>query len=191
MVNIHKIGCFVLALAGSISVARGQVSRVRSTILAEDVSTAIKLAGVDVGPEQVEFLSGTHGLSGSKASESTSVRVVSMARETADKIKVKLRCQDNHDCLPFYVLVHGVDYENPKTPKANPAAAAAEALHRNVIRGGDHATLVLENVRARMSFPVICMESGAPGQKIRVSSPDHKQFYQAEVVAAGTLKGNL
>ena len=60
-----------------------------------------------------------------------------------------------------------------------------------VIRGGDHATLILESPDFRMRFPVICLQSGVRGQRVRVASPDHKQFYEAEIVAPGMLKGSF
>jgi len=62
---------------------------------------------------------------------------------------------------------------------------------QNVIRGGDHATLILESPDSRMRLPVICLQSGVLGQRIRVASPDRKQYYEAEIVSPGMLKGNL
>jgi flagella basal body P-ring formation protein FlgA len=42
-----------------------------------------------------------------------------------------------------------------------------------------------------MSLPVISLQAGVLGQKIRVTSLDHRQFYDAKIVAVGLLEGNL
>ncbi len=140
-------------------------------------------------------------LSGAKLGAAASLHVVKVANAaagpnaggtiTARTIQVRLRCQDNHECLPFYVLVHGID--DPKALGAEPKAlrALAQAAMPATVRGGDHAILILETADSRLSFPVICLQSGNRGQKVRVSSPDHARFYDAEVVAAGLLKGSL
>jgi hypothetical protein len=93
--------------------------------------------------------------------------------------------------LPFYVLVHGIDRVKAATAALPKMRVFEVNRPLNVIRGGDRAILVLETSDSRLSFPVICLESGAPGQKIRVISSDHKRSYDAEIVAPGLLKGIL
>jgi hypothetical protein len=152
----------------------------------QGVIDAIALAGLPVSASQIEMLAGSGNAMGN-----VSVRVVSISDRTDGTAKVKLRCQDNHECLPFYVLVHGVDHMKV-TNAAIPATAVLNTTPPpNVIRGGDRAFLILETPDSRMSFPVICLQSGAPGQKIRVTSSDRKRSYDAEIVAAGLLKGSL
>jgi flagella basal body P-ring formation protein FlgA len=152
----------------------------------QQVVDALALAGVVVAPAQVEFLSGIRS-----TKESASLQVVSTSNSSADTVKVKLRCQDNHECLPFYVLVHSLDKLNVGSATLKAVSAAEADVPPNIIRGGEHATLVLESPDSRMSLPVICLQSGAVGQTIRVASPDHRQLFDAVVVAAGILKGSL
>jgi len=123
--------------------------------------------------------------------ESASIQVVNTTNSSAGTVKVKLRCQDNHECLPFYVLVHRLDKLNISSARLKAVSAAAADVPQNVIRGGEHATLILESPDSRMSLPVICLQSGILGQTIRVASPDHRQLFDAVVVAPGKLKGSL
>ncbi len=166
--------------------AMSQTGVARTAISAQRVADAMMSAGITANPNQIELLSGT-----SSARESTSVRVVSVSNSTFGVVKVKLRCQDNLDCLPFYVLVHGLDEVKVGSTRTRAVPVVVASLPQNVIRGGDHATLIIETPDSRMTFPVICLQSGVRGQKIRVTSPDHRQFYDAEVVATGILKGSL
>jgi flagella basal body P-ring formation protein FlgA len=43
----------------------------------------------------------------------------------------------------------------------------------------------------RITLRVICLENGARGERVRVSSTDHKRIYQAEVIDPGLLKSAL
>jgi hypothetical protein len=167
-------------------VAMGQTSVVRTAALAHSVADAMELTGTAVNPDQIEFLSG-----GSNIREGAEVRVLHATNRTDGAVKVELRCQDNQACLPFYVLVHGLDGVNLKLPEKRAQLVTAARAPQSLIRGGDHATLILESRDSRISMPVICLQSGQRGQTIRVSSTDRKQVFAAEIVATGMLKGNL
>lgn len=183
--GINKLAWAVVAFV-SVMPAVSQTGAAAPSNLAQRVVDALALTGIVVGPQQIELLSGTHN-----ARESERVRVVSVTDSTAGTAKVKLRCPDNHDCLPFYVLVHSLARTGVGSARmaAPPVVGAGSA--QNVIRGGDRATLVLESPDSRMSFPVICLQSGALGQTIRVASPNRRQVFDAEVIASGLLKGRL
>jgi flagella basal body P-ring formation protein FlgA len=181
----NKLVWFVLMFAATVPAATSQTG-VRNVILTRQVADAMELAGIVVNPERIELLSGI-----SATRENASMRVVSVTDQTAGAVKVKLRCQDNQACLPFYVLVHGFDGVNATHALVSAAPVAKETSPQSVIHSGDHATLILESPDSRMSLPVICLQSGSPGQKIRVTSPDHRQFFDAEIVATGILKGSL
>ena len=147
---------------------------------------ALASAGIPVQPNQIELLSGASALR-----EGATVRIVKMTDAAPGTIRVTLRCQDNHECLPFLVLVHGVAPVKTKSVTSDAMTHVLPKPQQNAVRGGDHATLVLETSNSRMSFPVICLQNGNRGQTVRVTSTDHARFYQAEVVAPGLLKGNL
>jgi hypothetical protein len=171
---------------GVTTVAVSQTGVVRTAVSAHSIADAMELAGTAVNPDQIEFLSG-----GGNLKESAEVRVLSVTNRADGALNVKLRCQDNHECLPFYVLVHGLDRVNLILPGSQPQPIAAAIAPQNLIRGGDHATLILESRDSRISMPVICLQSGVRGQKIRVASTDRRQYFNAEIVATGMLKGNL
>jgi hypothetical protein len=184
--STDKFVCSLLVLVSVMPVAMSQSGAARSVMPVQPVADAMAFAGMAVKPEQIEFLSGA-----SRTSEGAKVRLVSVTHGTPGMVKVKLRCENNHECLPFYVLVDGVDATEPNSLGARPAPPSKATSLPNLVRAGDHATLVLETPDARMSFPVICLQSGARGQRIRLASPDRRRTYDGEVVAAGMLKGNF
>ena len=168
-------------------VAWTQSQIVRNAASTEHVLHAMALAGVPVNSDQIELLAG----SGGSTKESASVRVVSVSRGAGGTMKVKLRCQDNGECLPFYVLVHGLNEASAIDTRVHPVQAVETSAQPNVVRGGDRATLILESADSLMRLPVICLQGGARGQKIRVASLDHRQLFDAEIVSTGMLKGSL
>jgi hypothetical protein len=184
--HADQFACSVLLLAAVMPVAMSQTDPGRTAIPVQLVADAMASAGMAVNPDQIEFLSGAN-----RTDQSAEVRLVSVSHGSAGKAKVKLRCQSNHQCLPFYVLVDGIGRADRDSPKAHLEPAMLPTILPKVIRAGDHATLVLETGDARMSFPVICLQSGVRGQRIRAASPDRRQLYDAEVVAAGMLRGNF
>lgn len=172
-------------VAALLPAAIGQPARGRISV--QQVADALAASGIAVNSTQIELFSGI-----TSAAENATMRVVSVSDQSAGAMKVKLRCQNNQQCLPFYVLVRGLDGKTIATANARALPIVnANALPQNVIHGGDRATLILESADSRMSLPVICLESGARGQKIHVASPDHRQFFDAEIVATGMLKGRL
>jgi hypothetical protein len=181
--NIVLVAVMFLAV---MPMAMGQTRAVRTAALAHSVADAMELTGTAVNPDQIEFLSG-----GGNIREDAEVRVLKVTKGTDGALKVELRCQDNHECLPFYVLVHGLDRVNLILPEKRAQPGTAARAPQNLIRGGDHATLILESRDSRISMPVICLQSGVRGQTIRVASTDRKQVFDAEIVATGMLKGNL
>ena len=184
--SVNKLAWLILVIGTTVPLATGQTVDARTAASAHSVADAIELAGVAVSPGQIEFLSGE-----SSVGESAQMRVVSMTNKMNGTVKVKLRCRDNHECLPFYVLVRGIGGGKVDRLEARTVPAVVASSPKNLIRGGDHATLILESHDSRMSLPVICLQGGVQGQTIRVTSPDHRQFFDAEIVETGMLRGRL
>ena len=178
---VWSVALFVAALPAAVS----QPTVTRNAISARQVADAMAAAGIDVNASQIELLPGP------STQENASLRVVSVSDRATGAMKVKLRCLNNQECLPFYVLVHGGSGMKLRDAQGRESAAAAASSVQNVVRGGDHATLFLESADSRMSLPVICLQSGVRGQTIQVASPDHRHMFNAEVVATGMLKGTL
>jgi flagella basal body P-ring formation protein FlgA len=74
----------------------------------------------------------------------------------------------------------------PNLSSASPAALKPKVVI--TMRAGAHATLLLDDDRSHIQIAVISLENGIAGHSIRVSTPDHKQVYVAEVVNASLLR---
>lgn len=171
-----------------ISVA-AQTQPNRIAITPQRVANAMSDAGWKVTAGQVKLLSQV------TTTQDTWLQVVQVTHWQGDKLKVELRCHDPRACLPFYVLIN----EGAMADKAglrSDVNADAGGKHSPVemptekplIRSGDPATLKFADKGLSISMPVICLENGQRGQRIRVASADHKRFYKAEIVGPGLLK---
>jgi BMFP domain-containing protein YqiC len=189
--HVNKLA-WCMMLCASVATAAGQARAAeRVAISAQQIADAMAATGATVRAAQVKFISQV-----SASTEGSRLEVVSVKNHDA-QATVKLRCRNRQECLPFYVLVEDVGPTPPvfipvkEATRQGTRQAPGAALPLAMVRGGDRATLVLESSDLRISLPVICLQSGGQGQKVRVSSPDHKQFFEGEVVAAGFLKGRL
>ena len=157
------------------------------------VMDALSTRGITLSPLQVEVLSPLRAASSRPVLE---VEAIEPWRDSGSK--VRMRCRLQKDCLPFYVLVSGVareDMQNTLGPKrgAPKAAAQQQGVAREVwlVRRGEKATLELQGAHVLIELPVMCLNNGAAGATVRVTTPDHKRIFRAEVVGAGRLKGSL
>jgi hypothetical protein len=103
---------------------------------------------------------------------------------------VKLACHMPGMCLPFYAIVSWAGGTAGSAAGSSSIAGNVALKPRATVtmRAGTHATLVMDDDRAHIQIAVVSLESGAVGHRIRVASPDHKQFYIGEVVSANLLK---
>ncbi|MGA9798823.1 MAG: flagella basal body P-ring formation protein FlgA [Terriglobales bacterium] len=157
--------------------AESQSASPRFAVSTARVAQAIAQAGVRVKPSQIDFL-----LAASSASSTTRLQVVRIARWTKSALKVSLRCRSNVECLPFYVVVRD------QTISENELPVIAKNPQPPVVRGGQLATLVFQTENMQITLPVVCLQNGILGERIRVASPDRKQKFEAEVLEAGLLK---
>jgi hypothetical protein len=182
-----KVALFALLYVALLRVAVSQTRSPRTAISAPAVIAALVSAGLGVAASQLEFLSPV-----SASDRSPKLQVVGIENMSADTAGVKLRCTDNRECIPFYVLVHDPKgWGNRVKPLVAGNQRPAVASTVRLVRGGDRATLILETADLRISLPVICLQNGIRGERIRVASADRKRFYRAEVVAPGMLRGSL
>lgn len=104
---------------------------------------------------------------------------------TPTTARLRLRCRDAGECLPFYAVVAWPSEEQMRsgirafTSARSPAVAAKPAV---MMRAGKDAMLFVRGAHSEMQIPVISLQNGAMGSLIRVTSRDHKQIYRAEVV---------
>ena len=185
--NFGIVSSLVLLL-GTIFPAVAQTQAGRIAISPQRVASAMAQAGWNVSPERVKFLSQVTAAAGD-----TRLQVVQVTRWQEGQLKVELRCHDPHACLPFYVLVskRGTADSSGQTGAADTdgeQSALEVAAEKPLVRSGDPATLTFTNKGLNITMPVICLENGHRGQKIRVASTDHRRFYKAEIVGPGLLK---
>jgi hypothetical protein len=154
----------------------------------ERVAGAMAAMGMQVSTAQLTMLS-----SPVATTAEPELRVQSMQRWPGDHVVVRLECENQQECLPFFVSVRlGSD------SASQIAAANAAVTPRNirtapamVVRAGSPATLFLEGDHVHIRVAVVCLQSGAVGQTIRAEGPDHQQTYTAQVAGNGVLKGRL
>ncbi len=164
----------------------------RFPIRTELIASALSGIGIQVLPEQVTLL--TNVVATTSAPRLT---IRSMEKSSDHRIIVRLECNMPEECLPFFVSIcpgdgNGVQQSSSKA--SSPQQPVPEFNSRSksfAIRSGSPATLLLDSDRVHIRLAVICLENGAAGQKIRVSSPDHRQVYTAEVIDGSLLKGRL
>ncbi len=101
--------------------------------------------------------------------------------------RVRVRCQAETACLPFYVLVHLTPAQAP-SPRQMPAFSAGNPP---VLRSGDRTSMVIDSGLLHLRLPVTCLQSGAAGSSIRVMGPARGKVYEAAVIDRTTVRGNL
>jgi hypothetical protein len=186
----NNSGAFLLAiLLGTIIPATAQQQN-RTVITPQHVASAMAGAGWKVSPGQVKLLSQV-----TSNVRDAWLEVVQVTHWQEGKLKVELRCHDPRACLPFYVVVseyRTADEIGPTSASVADADAKQPALEtpaeKPIMRSGDPALLTFADKGLKITMPVICLENGQRGQRIRVASADHKRFYKAEIVGPGLLK---
>jgi hypothetical protein len=151
----------------------------RTPITPVHITGALSTAGLRVTIGQVESLS---LITASEANPKlTATKVESLDANTT---KVRLQCERTNVCLPFYVLVHWPEGTKPDVKGATRPSVLLEPL---MVHNGKDATLVFEGQHMRMIMPVLCLQNGVRGQRIRVISKDRKKVFVARVTGPGTL----
>jgi len=189
-------------ITGAIVLATAPLSAnaARVAITAPEIAAALQQAGMPVAAEQVRFLAKV------VATEATPDLQAVRADVSGDtQAWVQMRCRDSAQCIPFYVALQwssaqaaALALQSLQLP-SGPAAAVRSPLVSKpgrakeavVVRSGEAATLVIEGQRMRLELPVICLQNGALGSRIRVASADRKQTYMAEVVSSKLLKARI
>jgi len=122
---------------------------------------------------------------------------VSMVCWDADleRAQFQLECREPGQCVPFLAYANagrstamgsekiaGSSCRAPSRPRA-----ATSAVHKDVIRVGDRATVVFRGSQLHMTSLVTCLERGAEGAIVRVRNADG-QIFRARVSAPARLE---
>ena len=110
--------------------------------------------------------------------------------------RVRLHCQSEGVCLPFYVLVHPSKKEADSGARSEPPIAPAKTggLNREdtaALRTGQRASMLIDSGFLHLRIPVTCLQGGAVGSTIRVAGPGRSRVYEAAVVDGTTVRGSL
>lgn len=154
----------------------------------EQVAAAVNRLGVPVVPEQVTLLADVVATTSAPRLTVRSIEPWGNQRMTA-----RVECESSDQCLPFFVTL------NTGSGSAAQSAAVAQTYlpvqasspKHFAVRSGTPATLLLDGDRVHIRLSVVCLESGAPGQTIRVTDREHKMVFHAQVVDGGLLRGRL
>jgi hypothetical protein len=132
--------------------------------------------------------------------ENPSLEIQSMTLLTSHTAQLKVSCREHGVCLAFYVsaawpaqsaaviLPPGLGHTVVQTGESKQERATRS---EPTLRAGSQAFLLFEGDRLHIRLRVFCEQSGVTGDKVRVTTPDHKQTYTAEIVSATLLKGSL
>ena len=112
--------------------------------------------------------------------------------------KVRLHCQDQSMCLPFYALVHLSATEAASGAQSRTDAAAGHTPGNNVgridapvLRVGQRAFMVIDSGFLHLRMPVTCLQGGTVGSVIRVAGPGRSRVFEAAVLDGATVRGSL
>jgi hypothetical protein len=109
-------------------------------------------------------------------------------------VKARVVCHKQGACVPFYVLVtlpDSMSVRKFRTVSSDNLVRHDLGSAQFAMHPGGHATLLLDDDRAKIEIPVVSLENGSEGQMIHVTSLDHRHVYLAEVVSATVVKGRF
>lgn len=128
-------------------------------------------------------------------------------------VRLRMACLDRSACVPFFAianyadavdedkfrrgkLTQQADAQTPSqadSPMSNASASKLTNAAKDapLLHAGASASLECDADRIHIRLEVISLQNGHPGDRVRVSSLDHKQIYTAEVVTPTLLKGEL
>ncbi len=180
----------------------------RSPVRSEQVLAAIQAHGWAIEGVQVVIAAPMTATVAEPALEIQSITML-----TAHRVRLRMACRAHTACLPFFAIATWPERTPPESlpPELRGRSAAGneplrgekQELHLQppavgpqrttppTLRAGAAATLVIDAERIHIRLQVVCLDSGVPGDKVRVTTRDHKQAYTAEIVAPTTLKGSL
>ena len=187
--------CAVFAVAATTAGSCGQSSPKRYPISNGAIIAAMQLKGVPVSGLQIRIAA---PITASVAHPELDIRSFAMGdKHTAQLL---MSCRSSAECLPFYVSaswpveMDAANLRESLEPGANPSPDVANRTFSGDVhsfRAGSTATLLLDGQRVHVMLRVVCLESGEPGERVRVATPDRRQEYVVDVIAPGVLKGTF
>lgn len=146
-----------------------------------------------------------------------SLEIDSVAPGAAHNAMLRLACRVHTECLPFFASVvwpadlpvpslsvrtestsrsafggHVADTGTADSPELQAGSiSATNAPAPPAVHAGSPATLLLNGARIHIRLHVVFAQGGHVGDTVRVTTPDRKQVYVAEVLTPELLQGEL
>ena len=175
--------------------ARAQAND-RFVLTTAQVADAITRAGAATTAAQVSMMAAVMAAEPAPALDILSITPVHKTQSTQTSpvqsplhSLVRLGCHQPHICLPFYVTVNALHFNDALVTVGSSPGSGRTPRSEFTMPAGTHATLIMDDQRAHIQLAVVSLENGMTGKWIRVASPDHKQVYFGEVVNASLLRG--
>jgi len=186
-------------LTAAVSMPSWGQSQERFALTTQQVARALSDGGIQTAAETVELPARVVATEPNPVLDILSVELLGnrLSGEHSGIHKwVRLACHLPGKCLPFYVVVSspGEIFGRPTNGSSDSPLIRNDVLHTSTpitMRSGTYATMVMDDGRSHIQVAVISLENGIVGHRIRVTSPDHKAVYVAEVVNAGLLRRNF
>ena len=164
-----------------------------SLVNTECIARLLRQAGIAVTAEQVSLPTPVP-----VRHEGTAIEILSIAAMDRAHSRIRLRCRETAECLPFYAVLQGtfpaVSQRGIRQQERLPGSREVTRPASDgpwLVRSGERATLLLEGIHVHIHLPVICLNNGRAGNMIQVATTDHKRIYRAQVSGAGLVKGGL
>jgi hypothetical protein len=153
-----------------------------------NVAATISASGMTILPEQVTFLTEVVATKPAPALKLRSVDKIGNQRLSA-----RIECIASDECLPFIVAIQTGQVNEQQiaaiSTKYSLTGTASRAVA--VVRAGTTVNLFLDGEHLHIRIPVTCLESGAPGQTIRVQDKSKRLVFTAQVVDGSAVRGRL
>jgi hypothetical protein len=164
----------------------------RFALTADQVAQSVSKGGIEVSGDQVFLLANVVAKVPYPSLDVLSVEPIGdkwFGGHSGTHSWVKLGCHLPGECLPFYAVVSWPQEPGGRAIHQSIVPSAALTPKKVItMRAGTHATMLMDDDRSHIQIAVISLENGIAGHSIRVTSPDHKQVYVAEVVNASLLR---
>jgi hypothetical protein len=187
MMRLWSGSFLVIGLTGGIW-AQGPVKRYPVTD--EMVVSAMKERALPVEGVQVRIAAPITASVANPMLEIETLRQVD-----AHSVQMRLSCRNRPECLTFFVSATWASV--PTAVSLAPKIAlpetrlGTEPAGSATLRAGSPAVLVIEDEKVHIRMRVVCLQAGGAGDTVRVTTPDHRQAYAAEIVGPSVLRGSF
>lgn len=127
------------------------------------------------------------------------LEITSVSQGPGHDVMLRMTCHVHTECLPFYASAMWP--ADGRGPGAATKGGLGAMVHTNQatgiflsspeVRAGSPATLLLEGGPVHIRLHVVLAQNARVGETVRVTTPDRKQVYVAEMLSTELLKGEL